>query len=369
MHLSLVATIFLGLNLLSNLLCGGSQPGRDTPRFQRPALAEVIVEAVHFQHGSDLLAGSLYRPDRPGRHPAIALVLGSGNQDRGYGGMGPALGRHFAQHGVLCLTWDKPGVGQSTGDFNTQTFPDRAEEALAAVRFLRERSDARADQVGLWGHSQGGMVVPLAAALSQDIAFVIEVSGWQGAAWQQDAARVEAELRNAGKPVADIRKATAFARLRMNLIRGTGSYETLEQAQEKVKTRAWFPVVHWCDRTLFYAARRMVNYDSEPSWGKVHCPVLAIYGDRDMSSGPPKPLVTLIRGGLKKANNRDVTIRIFPDADHSLCWAETKRAKESGLRVNEEKDSDAPDFVNGYLDLMSDWLAKRFLAGAADKKR
>lgn len=364
MHPGLVATIFLGLNLLSSLLCGGSRPGRDAPRCQRPALAEVIVEAVHFQHGSDLLAGSLYRPGLPGRHPAVALVLGSGSQDRGYGGMGPALGRHFARHGILCLTWDKPGVGQSTGDFNAQTFQDRAEEALAAVRFLRERPDAHADQVGLWGHSQGGMVVPLAAALAPDVAFVIEVSGWQGAAWQQDIVRVESELRHAGKPAADIREATAFARLRMDLIRGTGPYEALAQAQETVKTRPWFPVVHWCDRTLFYAARRMVNYDSEPSWEKVHCPVLAIYGDRDRSSGPPKPLVTLIRRGLKKADNRDVTIRIFPDADHSLCRAGTKQAKEAGPHADKGENPDAPDFVSDYLDLMSNWLAKRFPAGA-----
>jgi alpha-beta hydrolase superfamily lysophospholipase len=163
----------------------------EEPHSEQPARKqEVVVEDVHIRHGDNLLAGSLYRPDCSGRHPAIALVLGSGARDRNYGGTGLALGRHFARNGVVCLAWDKPGVGKSTGDFNAQTFQDRAEESLAAVRFLRERPDVRPDEVGLWGHSQGGMVAPLAASLSDQVAFVIEVSGWQGVAWRQDAVRV-----------------------------------------------------------------------------------------------------------------------------------------------------------------------------------
>ena len=150
-------------------------------------------------------------------------------QDRAYGGAGPALGRHFASNGFACLAWDKPGVGRSTGESNAQTFRDRAEESLAAVRFLRQRPDVRPDQVGLWGHSQGGMVAPLAASLSDQVAFVIEVSGWQGAAWRQDAVRVEQELRGGGFPEADVKEATAFARLRMDLIRGGGPFEDLEK--------------------------------------------------------------------------------------------------------------------------------------------
>src|SRR5262249_41709989 len=150
-----------------------------------PAAPEpgVMVEEVQFRHEDNLLAGSLYRPHLPGRRPAVALVLGSGAQDRRYGEVGPALGQHFARKGFVCLAWDKPGGGHSTGAFNAQTFRDRAGEALAALHFVRERPEVRGDAVGLWGHSQGGMVVPLAASLSDKVSFVIQVSGWQGAAW------------------------------------------------------------------------------------------------------------------------------------------------------------------------------------------
>jgi pimeloyl-ACP methyl ester carboxylesterase len=350
--------------LLGGTLAGCSQRTGDEPAAGPPAPEpKVRVEEVQFRHEDNSLAGSLYRPNLPGRRPAVALVFGSGEQDRYHGGAGPALGRHFARNGFVCLTWDKPGVGKSTGDFNAQTFPDRAGEALAALQFLRERPEVRADAVGLWGHSQGGMVVPLAASLSEKVSFVIQVSGWQGAAWRQDAVRVEAELRANGFSEADVKEAVAFAQMRMALIRGTGPFEELEAAQNQVKMRPWFASVRACDRTLFYASRPVVAFDSGPIWQKVHCPVLVIYGDQDVSSGPPEPLVAIIRGGLEKANNPDVTVRVFAGADHSLCVTKRGGPKEQAKRREDRKDQSDPDFVPGYLDSMTDWLHARFQTG------
>jgi pimeloyl-ACP methyl ester carboxylesterase len=356
--------LLLGLLLTSGACVGCQQRTANEASVESDPDQEVIVEEIQFRHQDHVLAGSLYRPNRAGRRPAVALVFGSGAQDRRYGGTGPALGRHFARHGFVCLAWDKPGVGKSTGDFNAQTFQDRAGETLAAVRFLRERPEVRADAVGLWGHSQGGMVVPLAASLSKDVSFAIQVSGWQGGAWRQDAVRVEAELRAAGLREADVKEGVAFAQMRMGLIRGTGPFEELEAAQAKVKTRPWFVAVRACDRTLFYTARRQVNHDSGPSWEKVYCPVLVIYGDKDTSSGPPEPLVAIIRTGLAKAKNADATVRIFAGADHSLCVPNTGRTNELPRGAKGPNDRHDPAFADGYLDTMTDWLGARFPSGS-----
>jgi pimeloyl-ACP methyl ester carboxylesterase len=179
------------------------------------------------------------------------------------------------------------------------------------------------------------------------------VSGWQGPAWQQDLARVEAELRADSFPEEDVRRAVAFARKRMDLIRGSGPFEELERLHGAVENLPWFEYVGRCDRTLFYSARRNVEFDTGPWWEKVHCPVLVLFGDRDTLTGPPEKVVAVIRRGLAKAGNRDVTVKIFHHADHSLCKAETGGRKEARERAKERRKESSPDFVDSYLETMT----------------
>jgi pimeloyl-ACP methyl ester carboxylesterase len=347
----------------------GPRPRGDGDVEPQPPLEPAVArgpghrtEEVRFRCGTNTLAGVLVLPETPGPYPAIAFVLGSGPADRSYYGMAPHLWGHFARHGFACLAWDKPGVGQSTGDCNAQTFRDRADEALAAVRFLGGRAEVSKDRVGLWGHSQGGAVAPLAASLSGEVAFLIEVGGSQVVAWQQDIYRIEAELRADGYPEEDIREAVAFARKRMGLIRGQGEFEDLEKAHAGVERRPWFKYAGRCDRALFYSARRMVEFDPGPVWEKVRCPVLAIYGEKDTSL-PAEKSLPIIRRGLEVAGNRDATIRVFPGADHGLRNSVTGGPKEAREPPKATAPGAGRDFAPGYLDLMTDWLTERFGPG------
>jgi hypothetical protein len=86
--------------------------------------------------------------------------------------------------------------------------------------------------------------------------------------------------------------------------------------------------------------------------------VLVIYGDKHTSSGAPDELVATIRRGLAKGGNDDVTGQIFAGADHSLCRSEAGGRKEALTKA--PKSDVAPDFVPGYLDLMTAWLRQRF---------
>jgi uncharacterized protein len=320
----------------------------------------VRTEEVHFRCGENTLAGLLVFPATPGPNPAIVFVLGSGPADRTYYGMAEHLWKHFARHGFACLVWDKPGVGKSTGDFNAQTFSDRAAEVLAAVRYLKGRAEVSKNRIGLWGHSQGGTVAPLAASLSGDVAFIIEVGGSQVVAWQQDIIRVEGELRADGFPEHDIRQAVNFTRMRMDLIRGKGEFEELDQTHASVERHPWFKYVGRCDRALFYSARRMVEFDPGPTWEKVRCPVLAIYGEKDTSL-PPEKSLPIIKRGLELARNRDVTVKVVPRADHGLRTSVTGGPKEARERSKAGRPGEEPDFAPGYLDLMSGWLTERFV--------
>jgi uncharacterized protein len=362
MSLRLIAAIAL-LGVMSTLLAARASPsasGGKSGSFDSPPNSkgqETDAEQVRFASSDNVLAGVLHLPKKRGPHPAVVMVLGSGRADRTYGGDATALARHFASQGFACLSWDKPGVGESTGDYHKQTFRDRADEALAAVAFLRKRSDICPDRVGLWGHSQGAAVAPLAASRSEHVAWIISVAGWHGPAWQQDAVRVEAEMRADGCPAGDIADAVAFAKKRMDLIRGSGPFDELDRAQEAVKALPWFAYVHRCDRALFESGRRMVGEDTGAFWEGVRCPVLVIYGDKDTSAGPADPLVAVIRRGMAKADNKALTIRVFADADHSLHPTKTGSRKEAAERAKGRQAGS--EFAPGYLEAMTDWLEKR----------
>jgi pimeloyl-ACP methyl ester carboxylesterase len=191
------------------------------------------------------------------------------------------------------------------------------------------------------------------------VAFLIEVGGSQVVAWQQDSLRVEAQMQADGHKEEEIREAVDFARMRMRLIRGEGEFEALEKAHAGFEKRPWFNYAGRCTRDLFYSARKMVEFDPGPAWEKVHCPVLAIYGEKDTSL-PSEKNLPIIRRGLEKAGNRDVTIKVFPRADHGLITSETGGPKEAKERSKARKPGDGPDFTPGYLDLMTDWLSERY---------
>lgn len=315
----------------------------DNPKRRQNASPTFRLQSVTFQSRKNDLSGILVLPHGSGPHPAIVFILGSGPVDHKYFGIAARLWTNFAQLGFASLVWDRPGVGGSTGDYNEQSFEDRAEEVLAAVRFLKSRPEIKTNLVGVWGHSQGGMVAPLAAALSDQINFLIEVSGWQGKAWRQDEVRVAAEMDKDGQSQLDIQAAVAFARSRMGFIRSVTPFEEFEKVQQRTKGQPWFKYVHYCDRALFRSARMTVEYDTQQVWERVRCPVLAIYGDADTSSGKPAPLIEIIRAGLAKAGNTNFLFKIIPNADHSLF-----ETRQHGVASRA--------FAPGYLETLTSWL-------------
>ena len=93
---------------------------------------------VTFLSGNATLAGTLLIPITKGPHPAVVFVHGSGDQDRnGFVSLIRFVADHFARHGIATFTYDKRGVGGSTGNWATQTLDDLAADALAGFRMLK----------------------------------------------------------------------------------------------------------------------------------------------------------------------------------------------------------------------------------------
>ena len=140
------------------------------------------IEEVVFPGGADdvRLAGTLTMPET-GAYPTVVLVTGSGPQDRNETLMGHqpfrVLADYLSRNGVAVLRYDDRGFGGSTGDFAGATTLDFADDAAAAVAYLRTRADVAPDRVGVIGHSEGGLVVADLAAGGRNLSCGVMLAG------------------------------------------------------------------------------------------------------------------------------------------------------------------------------------------------
>ena len=127
------------------------------------------------------LAGTLTVPRGDGPFPAVLLITGSGaqNRDEEVFGHKPFLviADHLTSNGIAVLRVDDRGIGGSTGEMSIATSEDFASDVLAGVHFLTEQSEIDPSRIGLIGHSEGGIIAPMVAAASDDVAFIVLLAG------------------------------------------------------------------------------------------------------------------------------------------------------------------------------------------------
>jgi pimeloyl-ACP methyl ester carboxylesterase len=301
-----------------------------------------MTEDVRFESQGNRLAGRVRRPAGGGPHPAVAFVDGSGPAERdSFEEEGEAL----ARAGFASLSWDKPGCGDSGGDWRDQSLQDRATEALAAVACLRASAGVDPRRVALLGASQGGWVGPLAASMSPDVAAVISLSGPGVSPYEQEAYRVERLLRAAGVADDQVAEALAFFHRRAGRFRRGDDLADVLAEQLGHRDAPWYPVLGddgVVEHLAFMA--RIYDHDPVPVLERVTCPVLAIWGERDLYV-PVAASAERFAAALGRAGNGSFRLEVVPDADHGLRLPATGGA-ERGPRI--------PDL----MDMVVAWLRR-----------
>jgi pimeloyl-ACP methyl ester carboxylesterase len=303
-------------------------------------------EEVSFQSGGFRLTGTLRLPLAKGRHPALFMMTGSGDVDR----EGESFyADYFARHGIATLVYDKRGTGSSSGDYRDESFNDFAADALAGIHLLQSRSEINPTRTGLYGRSHGGMVVPLAASLSKDVAFIINVGGAGVSPHQQVTYQAEAQMRRDGFSEADIADAVAYMNQKWEVARTGGEgWERLQAATQSARDKKWLARVQPATKLedIVSSWTLQMGYDPLPALEQVKCPILAVFGELDTLS-PVMQTTANYRKAVGKTRNSDYTLKVFANADHSLLvWPKPN------------DPAHWPVLAAGYLDTMRNWINK-----------
>ncbi len=129
------------------------------------AASEVSSEVVVDGPSGNKLAGTFLLPEGASpahRVPAVVFITGSGLQDRDETIFGHkpfrVIATTLAQAGIASIRCDDRGFGKSTGDGKLATTFDFLEDAKAQVAWLRSRPEIDPKQIGVVGHSEGGLI-------------------------------------------------------------------------------------------------------------------------------------------------------------------------------------------------------------------
>ena len=316
---------------------------------------------VAFESAPDVtLAGTLTLPEGKGPFSAVAMITGSGPQDRDEYLLGHrpflVIADELTRHGIAVLRYDDRGVAKSKGSFLTATSADFAVDAEAAAAFLRTRPEIDPRKVGLIGHSEGGMIAPLVAAADPKIAFVVLMAGPGVPTRELMRAQREAITKvMGGTPAVIAANAAAWDRVEDALLTAKDwprararMKEILLEAYTKAGVPAE-PAAKATDAALLQVGtpwyKYFIGFDPGPTLSKLRVPVLAINGDKDLQVVSSQNLPA-IRAALK--GHKDVTIVELPGLNHLFQTSATGDPREYG----KIEETIAP----AALHLMSSWI-------------
>lgn len=261
---------------------------------------------VEFVSEGVTLSGTLWLPEGPGPHPALVIVHGSGRQSRN---SARGVARHFNPLGIAVLGYDKRGVGESGGVYvgrqngSAQNLTLLARDAAAGVQLLRTRADIDVTQVGLWGVSQAGWIVPMAATFAPEVMFTVLISG----------------------PTVTVGEENYYSELTGD---NSGTRSTLSQEE--------------ISRLL--AERGPFGFDPRPALESMTMPGVWLLGEMDESI--PIPETVAILESLIVEHGKDFSYRVWPGANH-------------GMRVN-------GSVVDEYWSFQEEFLFERVGVRASD---
>lgn len=331
-------------------------------------------EEVVYENKKDAvkLAGTLTLPRGAGKYPAVILITGSGGQDRNetVAGHRPflVLADYLTRRGIAVLRVDDRGMGGSSVGSLTATSENFAGDVLAGIEYLKSRKEINPKQIGLIGHSEGGMIAPMVAARSKDTAFIVLMAGLGETG--EDVLYTQTELLQRAKgtnqetiaqinallkQIFGILKAEPDNKIAEQRIRDTIAKQSSQMSEAEKKAFAPVKATIEGQIPMYLSAwfRYFIEYNPRPTLEKVKIPVLALNGENDLQVAWKENL-DLIAAGLKAGKNKDYMVKSFPKLNHLFQTSQTGSLDEYGTI----EETIAPP----VLETIADWILKRTTA-------
>lgn len=291
-------------------------------------------EKVTFKNAKGIsLGGTIFIPERP-NGKGIVLTHGSGPQDRnGYASIIRLLADQLAKEGITVLTYDKQGVGQSEGNYETQNFADLAQDALAGINHLGSNNKLTLSKIGLGGSSQAGWIIAKAIEQSPlvDFALTIGAAGSGLSVEEQNLYNTEVTMKCSNTFTdKQITKALQQQKYFFEYLKDNLKAEKLDKFTRSIAgdtlLREWlFPMsaqVDLTNRNQWFTALE-IAFDPLQIWKNFKNPSLMVFSQHDDST--PSDIVKLKVDQLK---NKNIETVIIPNAQHigietdALCKGE-----------------------------------------------
>ncbi len=294
------------------------------------------------------LGGTLTLPESGVPFPAVLLITGSGaqNRDEELFGHKPfmVIADYLTRHGIAVLRVDDRGIGESTGNFSASTTKDFATDVLSGVEYLKSRKEINPKEIGLIGHSEGGIIAPMVATETNNVAFIVLMAGTGIPGDQVLLTQTEAieKLNGASeekikedlelnKKIYDVLKedkdSSAIAHKLYKIY--TDSYNKLSSDKKAEIGDPKIAFERGIKTVMSPWFRYFVKYNPYPILEKVKCPVLALNGSKDVQVLPSINLPA-IKNALEEGGNKNFEVKELPGLNHLFQTANTGAPSEYG---------------------------------------
>jgi uncharacterized protein len=321
------------------------------------------IEEVTFENTTDknTLAGTISSPKGKKDFPIVIMITGSGvqNRDEELFGHKPfaVIADDFAKKGIATLRIDDRGAGGSSKGAKNPTTANFATDINAAVTFLAQKGYTN---IGLLGHSEGGMIAPMVAATNKKVKFIISMAG--PATKIEDLMYIQIEKGGllSGEKPEKVKLDVAMSRKAFHLMASYKGDQLVKELENLLLAELQkYPDDLVDKKTIEETAKAeaksyaspwfvyFIKFDPMDYIAKVKVPVLAVNGEKDFQVDA-KSNLEAFKNILARSGNKKFETVAFPDLNHLFQECKTGAFAE----YSEIEQTIAPK----VLDKISSWI-------------